>query len=517
MGIVTSASLVSACTLLSRVLGMVRDILCASLFGATAAWDAFAIAWRVPNLFRRLLGEGALSSAFIPTFAGERAKKGVDAAFSFFQTVLTLLTILLTAITVVGVALAAFLPGTLFGTGAGAEKAELTLSLLRILFPYVLLINVMALFMAILNTLDHFFAPAIAPALLNVFWIGGTLLAPVVADTPESQIKVLAVAILIGGGAQLAVQIPFLRARGVPLRPRLDLSHPALKRMLLLFIPMVLGVAPVQVNLLVDTAIAEAFVPGDGANSWLFYGNRLMQLPLALIGIALGIAIFPVFSRQAKEGEKGALGRTFSDALGISAFLALPAAAGLLALSGQLIALIFERGAFGLGDTRMTSDVLAMHALGLPAYCGLQVVTRLYYSLEEIRTPVRCGVLMVVLNLALNLLLVGPMGPAGLALATAASATVNLAILLLLVPRRLGVRGVRKVAKRAAAFLLLAAAMGAGVLGLSLLLQGAFPERTLPGKLAWAILPTVAGAAFYIGGAIVLRFPEARTLRRLRR
>ncbi|MHC4473089.1 MAG: murein biosynthesis integral membrane protein MurJ, partial [Planctomycetota bacterium] len=451
-----------------------------------------------------------------PTFSGERVSKGDGAAFSFFATVLTLLTILLTAITVIGVALAAFLPGTLFGVAAGAEKADLTLALLRILFPYVLLVNVMALFMAILNTLDHFFAPAIAPALLNVFWITGALLAPRVADSPESQVKVVAVAVLLGGAAQLAIQIPFLKARGVPLRPRLDLSHPALRRMLLLFLPMVLGLAPVQVNLLVDTAIAEAFVPGDGANSWLFYGSRLMHLPLALIGIALGVVVFPLFSRQAKEGNRDALGRTFAEALRTTAFLALPAAAGLLALAGPLVALIFERGEFGIGDTRVTGGVLAMYALGVPAYCGLQVVTRLYYSLEEVRTPVRVGVTMVLLNLALNLLLVGPMGPAGLALATALSATANLAILALLVRRTLGIRGMRIVLARSAPCLALAAVMGAAVFGLSTALRNALPDRTLVPKIAWVLVPTVAGLVLYVGAALLLRLPEARSLRRLR-
>ena len=186
MSLLRSASVVSACTLVSRVLGMVRDIACASLLGAGASWDAFVVAWRIPNLFRRLLGEGALSSAFIPVFSGERERGGMDAAFRFFGNILTLLTMALAALTVAGIAFALFVPPTWFGAGSAADKAALTLSLLGILFPYMLLVNVMALFMAVLNSLDHFFAPAIAPAVLNVFWIAGALAAPYLATGEAS-------------------------------------------------------------------------------------------------------------------------------------------------------------------------------------------------------------------------------------------------------------------------------------------------------------------------------------------
>ena len=228
MSLLRSASIVSASTLVSRVLGMVRDIACASLLGAGAAWDAFVVAWRIPNLFRRLLGEGALSSAFIPIFTGERETGGDSAAFSFFRSVLTLLTIILTVLTVLGVALALLLPGTLFGEGAEAEKAELTLSVLAIVFPYVLLVNVMALFMAILNSLDRFFAPAIAPAILNVFWIVGALVAPRISDDPDVQVRVVAAAIMAGGIVQLVIQIPVLLRCGVSLRPSTDFRKQSL-------------------------------------------------------------------------------------------------------------------------------------------------------------------------------------------------------------------------------------------------------------------------------------------------
>lgn len=514
MSIVRSATVVSVTTLLSRVLGMVRDIACASLLGAGAAWDAFVVAWRIPNLFRRLLGEGALSSAFIPVFSGERERGGPAAAFAFFQSVLTLLTVALALLAVLGLGAVLLLPGTLFGGGPAADKAELTLTLLEILFPYVILVNVMALFMAVLNSLDHFFAPALAPAVLNVFWIGGTVVARHAAPDEETRVRIVALSILVGGVVQLAMQIPFLRSRGVPLRPRFEPRNPGVRRMLVLMFPMVLGLAPVQVNLLLDTLIAEAFVPGDGANSYLFFGNRLMQFPLALIGIAMAVVVFPLFSRQAKEGRHEELSRSLSEALRITFFLALPAAAGLLALASPLIALIYEHGRFGTADTAATANVLAMYALGVPAYCGLQILTRLYYSLEDVRTPMRVGAAMVLVNLLLNLALVGPMEEAGLALATAISALLNLAALGWIAHRRLGIAGLPRVGLSFVRSLVLAGVMGAAVFALSAALRDALPARTLGHKALWALPPALLGLVVHFGLARALRLPEAKRLLR---
>jgi putative peptidoglycan lipid II flippase len=282
--------------------------------------------------------------------------------------------------------------------------------------------------------------------------------------------------------------------------------------MLLLMVPMVLGLAPVQVNLLLDALIAEAFVPGDGANSYLFYGNRLMQFPLAIVGIAMAIVVFPVFARQAKAGKREQLGATLSTALRQTFFLALPAAAGLLALAMPLIALIYERGAFAPGDTDRTALVLAMYSVGIPAYCGLQILTRLFYSLEQVATPVKVGVCMVAVNLALNLVLVFPLGESGLALATAITAALNFSVLAVIARRRLKVRGLRPVALSALRSLLMAAAMGLAVLGLSLLMRDRFPDRTLIPKLLWVLPATLLGAALYLGVARLLRLPELRSL-----
>ncbi len=515
MRFLRSATIVSASTLVSRVLGMVRDIASAALLGAGPVWDAFVIAWRVPNLFRRLLGEGALSSAFIPVFQGEKEQHGLTAALRLFSAVLGALSLILAVITLLGIAFAWLTPGTLFGEGADANKAQLTLDLLKILFPYMFLINVMALFMAVLNSQGHFFTPAIAPALLNVFWIAGVFLASRLASEPDDQILIIAGAILIGGAAQLLIQVPVLRAKGVPLRPRLDFGDPGLRRILVLMFPMILGLAPLQVNVLLDTLIAEILVPGDGANSYLFYGNRLMQFPLALVGIAMAVVVFPVFSAQAKAGRKDELGRTLSEALRTTFFLALPSAAGLLVLAGPLIALIYEHGLFRYApDTLATAQVLRMYALGVPAYCGLQVMTRLFYSLEEVKTPVRVGAIMVGVNLVLNVILVFPLRESGLALATSISAALNLTVLAVLAKRKLGIAGLGGVFRSFLTSLALAAAMGAAVFGLHLVLAGRYPDRELIPKLLWVFPPILLGMALYLGTAFLFRRPEIRSLRR---
>jgi putative peptidoglycan lipid II flippase len=516
--VLRSAGVVSAATFVSRILGLIRDMAFAALLGAGAVMDSFVVAFRIPNLFREIFGEGAMSSAFIPVFAGEEHEKGRQAAFRFFQSILTLLTMILAAITLLGVLAAIFIPPEVFGSRAPREKVELILTLTAMLFPYVLLVNVMALFMAVLNSLKCFFAPAIAPAVLNVFWIAGIAAAPALAATPEGQVKIVALSILAGGIAQLLLQWPSLRRRSVPLAPRLDFRSPPVKRMLVLMLPMVAGLAPVQINVFIDSIIAEACVVGDGANSWLNCANRLMQFPLALIGIALGIVVFPVFSRAAKAGDRTGLGKTLSESLGISTWLSMPAMAGLVALAMPLTALLFERGRFTSGDTAETAFVLSLYCLGLPFYCGLHILTRAFYSLEDAMTPMKVGAVMVLANLALNLTLVWPLGAAGLALATAITAGGNLLVLAVIARRRHRLRGLRPFLWGLLRSLALAAVMGGAVFGLSAVCLRAFPERTEVHKLLWVFPPLLAGAGLYLGLSFLFRVPEAReVLPRLRR
>jgi putative peptidoglycan lipid II flippase len=511
MDFLRSAGVVTLGTLTSRILGLVRDVVSAALVGTAWVWDAFIVAFTIPNLLRRMLGEGALSAAFIPVFAEEMEAGGRERAMRFFNVTLTLLVLVLVALLVLGFAATFLVP-----TGWFAEtdaKAALTLELLRIMLPYMVLVCVMALLMGVLNSLGHFFTPAVAPAVLNLCWIAGLLAAaPLLGDSPLDLVRALAVSVLVGGVLQLAVQIPAMRASGIPISPSLDVGNPAFRRMLTRLLPVVIGLAPVQLNIAADRFIAEFLIEGDGANSYLFYGMRLMQLPLALIGIAMGVAVFPAFSRLAAAGKRGELATEIGHALKLTLFLALPAGVGLAVLSKPLIALIYQHGQFDAVSTDATSQVLLFYAIGVFATCGLQVVTRAFYAAGDMSTPVKVAALVVVLNLGLNLALVGSMKWSGLALATSITAIVNLAILTVLARRRLKLLALRPVIRSALGSLVAALACGAaaGVVlaaGWSLL-----PGDGLLERLARVVVPIGAGGAAFVLTAHLLRLPELREM-----
>jgi putative peptidoglycan lipid II flippase len=509
MHVLRSAGVVTLGTLASRVLGLVRDVVSAALVGTAWVWDAFIVAFTIPNLLRRLLGEGALSAAFIPVFAQEMEDGGRDRAMRFFNVTLTALVLVLVALLVLALVATVLLPTDWFAETDA--KAALTVELLRIMLPYMVLVCVMALLMGVLNSLGHFFTPAVAPAVLNFCWIAGLLAAaPLIGDSPIDLVRALAVSVLVGGVLQLAVQIPALRARGVPVAPSLDLGNPAFRRMLARLVPVVIGLAPVQLNVAADRFIAEFLVEGDGANSYLFYGMRLMQLPVALIGIAIGVAVFPAFSRLAAAGKRDELADAIGHALKLTLFLALPAAVGLAVLAKPLIALIYQHGRFDAVSTTATAEVLLFYAVGVFATCGLQVVTRAFYAAGDMRTPVKVGAAVVVLNLGLNLALVWSMRWSGLALATSVTAIANLALLTLMARRKLRLLALRPVLRSALASLGAALACGAGAGGTLALVWAALPGEGLPERLVRVVVPVAAGGAAFVAAAHLLRMPELR-------
>ncbi|MHC4308252.1 MAG: murein biosynthesis integral membrane protein MurJ, partial [Planctomycetota bacterium] len=328
-----SAKTVSLCTLLSRVLGLVRDIICASFFGTSLAWDAFVVAFKIPNLFRRLFGEGALSAAFIPVFTEYLENKGRKDAWELVNVTGTLLFIILGSLVVLAEISFSIIP-TVFSLNS---KWSLVLNLLTITFPYVLFICMVALAMAVLNSLKHFLIPALAPVTLNICWIMGVLfLTPLCGHTLDSKIFGLAIAILIGGAIQLAMQLPVLKKEGIIFRPSLNFSHPGLKRILALMLPIIFGLAVVQINVLMDSFIAIAFArpPGGsesfsivgiaipypletGAASVLYYGDRLIQFPLGVFGIATATAVFPFFSTYAARKDWANFTNTLNQAIRI--------------------------------------------------------------------------------------------------------------------------------------------------------------------------------------------------------
>jgi len=419
---VRPARLIAACTLLSRVLGLARDMLMAAVLGAGPVMDAFVLAFTVPNLFRRLFGEGALSTAFIPVFAeydeqpGRDARRLLSVCFTWLATVLGALALALGLVCLV-VLLAAPSLGL-------PPKAQLFVALLEILLPYLPFICLSALLAGALQVRGHFLVPAMAPVVLNVFWIAGLVLLVRPLGTAG-----VAVAIVAGGLAQLAWHLAAVRRRGVAPRLDLDPHHEGLHRVKGLLGPVVLGLAAMQINVLLDRLIAEACVPGDGANAALYYGNRLMQLPLGVFGLAIATASFPAFARSAAREDIRGLVHALRRSLRWVLFISLPCTAITLALAGPIVQLLFGRGAFleraGGDAVSRTASVLGLYILGLGAYGAVHVLSRAFYALQDTRTPVRIAMAMTGLNLALNLALVWPMREAGLALATAVSATGN--------------------------------------------------------------------------------------------
>ncbi|MDP6925406.1 MAG: murein biosynthesis integral membrane protein MurJ [Candidatus Scalindua sp.] len=452
-----SAKTVSLCTLLSRILGLARDIICASFFGTSLAWDAFVVAFKIPNLFRRLFGEGALSAAFIPVFTEYLETKSKKDAWELVNVTGTLLFIILGSMVVLAEISFSIIP-TVFSLNS---KWELVLSLLLITSPYVMFICMVAFAMAVLNSLKHFLMPALAPVALNACWILGVLfLTPAFGDTLDTKIFGVAVVILIGGMIQLAIQVPVLRKEGITFWPSFNFLHPGLKRIITLMLPIIFGLAVVQINVLMDSFIAIAFAkPPDGAEhfsligikipypletgaaSVLYYGDRLIQFPLGVFGIAMATAVFPYFSTYAARKDWTNFTDTFNQAIRVILFIGIPASVGLILLRRPLVELFYERNAFTAESTYRTSTVILFYAIGVWAYSTSHVIIRAFYSIQDTKTPVKVGAGMVALNLILNLTLIWFLREGGLALATAISATIQIIILFVLLRKRLNITG----------------------------------------------------------------------------
>lgn len=433
-----AAGVVAAATLVSRIFGYVRDMVLASFFGAGMAADAFIAAFRIPNLLRRLFGEGSLSIAFVPVFTETMIRGDRQDAFRLAVSSLKLLLIGLSVVTVIGM-LAAPLVVHLVAPGFSAlpEKMALTVSLTRMMFPYVILIGLVALCMGILNVLGHFAAPAIAPVLLNLAMIGAVFTAARFSESETVRVLGLAGGVLLGGLLQLALQLPYLVRYGIRFWSRSGLWHPAMKKIGLLMLPTIFGAAVYQVNILVGTLLAS-LLP-EGSVSYLYYADRLVQFPLGIFAQAAATAVLPSLARQAASGDHSGLADTFGHAMGLVLFITIPAMVGLIVLREPLVALLFQRGAFDSQATRLTADALLYYALGLWAFSGVRIVVSTFYALQDTRTPVVTATISIGVNILFGLALMGPMKHCGLALATALASMVNLVLLVTALRWRLGV------------------------------------------------------------------------------
>jgi len=429
-----AAGVVGIFTFLSRILGLARDILIANFFGSGMSADAFFVAFRIPNLLRRLFAEGSLTVSFIPVFTEYLQNKSKQEAFLLARVVLTFLVCIVTAITILGIIFSPFIVRVIApGFGGMGEKYALTVLLTRIMFPYIFLVSLLALFMGILNSLKHFSAPAIAPIFLNLSMIVVLIFMVPYMKTPTIG---LALGVIVGGIIQMALQIPFLMNKGLSFVPKWNIRHPALKKIGMLMLPTIFGSAIYQINQLIGTLLASLL--REGSVSYLYYADRLVQFPLGVFAIAISTAVLPSLSREAAEGDIYRLKQTLSHALRLTMFITIPAMAGLIVLRQPIIALLFQRGAFTSFTTTMTAQALLYYSIGLWAFAGLRVFVSAFYSLQDTKTPVKVAVVAMIANIAFSLALMGPLKHGGLALALSLASTLQLFMLIFLLQKRLG-------------------------------------------------------------------------------
>ncbi|RJP86612.1 MAG: murein biosynthesis integral membrane protein MurJ [Desulfobacteraceae bacterium] len=434
-----AAGVVGLYTLLSRILGFIRDMVIAWFFGAGMLSDAFFVAFRLPNLFRRLFGEGSLTIAFIPVFSAHMAAHGKEEAFDLARSALRMLSMILVLIVIIGIIAA---PGIvrIIAPGFHGVQFSLTVTLTQVMFPYVFLICLVALCMGILNAMGHFAAPALAPVLLNLSIIISVLfLSP---HLPEPVLG-LAIGVLIGGVLQLGLQVPFMMQKGFYFWHPAKIYHPALKRIGSMMIPSVFGAAVYQISILIGTLLAS-FLP-EGSVSYLYYADRVVQFPLGVFAVSMSVAVLPSLSRQAADGNMADLKDTFAYAVKMIFFITAPASIGLMALRQPIVNLLFQRGAFDAASAAMTADALLCFSIGLCAFSAVRIVVSIFYALGDAQTPVKIAIISILANIIAGITLMGPLGHSGLALATSLSSFLNVGLLTLALRKKLGGFGGKKI------------------------------------------------------------------------
>ncbi|WP_456431104.1 murein biosynthesis integral membrane protein MurJ [Thermosulfuriphilus sp.] len=436
--IARSAGQVSLAVMASRILGLVREQVLAGLFGAGTAMDAYVVAYRIPNLLRDLFAEGALSSAFVSVFSAQDQKHGTQKTYQLANAVLGAMSLVVLIIVFAGIVFSEDLVRLMAPDfSAVPGKIALTTLLTRIMFPFLWLVSVAAIFMGILNTKGVFFVPSLSSAFFNAGSITvGVVLAIGLQHLGYPAIVGMAIGVLAGGGLQAAVQLRPLRRLGYRPRPVIDFKDPGVREVFRLMVPAVVGLSATQVNIFVNTYFAASC--GEGAVAWLNYAFRLMYLPIGLFGVAISLATLPVASRLAARGSLSELGKTFSQSVGLTLSLCLPAAVGLIVLGEPIVRIIFEHGRFSPNDTLMTATALSFYALGLLGYSGVKVVVPIFYALGRPRWPVVASFASVGLNIAFIVAFIEPLGFRAIALATALTISFNFLFLSAVLYRLIG-------------------------------------------------------------------------------
>jgi len=494
MGLYRAIATVGGWTMASRVLGFLRDAGMAAIMGSGPAAEAFVVAFRLPNLFRRLFAEGALSAAFVPLYAGLREKQGPEAADRFAADAIALLAIFMLWLSLLAMA---FMPAVVLVLAPGfADQAELfalTVSLSIITFPYLMFMALTAVLSGMLNSWDKFASAAAAPILLNAILLAGLFAAWLGwIEAPEYG---QAWAVFIAGVVQFVMVARSCHRLGI--LPRLGVPRltAEMKRFLLLMLPGVIGAGVVQINIVVGTQIASFLEAGTIA--WLYYADRLVQLPLGVIGVAVGVALLPTLARRIKAGDTVQALADQNRALEFALLFTLPATVALIAIPLPIVDVLFRRGAFDLADTMATADILAAYALGLPAYVLVKSLSPGFFAREDTATPVKVAGVAVVVNIALALALMGPLGAIGIALASSLAAWANVLLLAWILLRRGGLKPDARLKRRCAGILGASALMGAVLIGLVQVLPE-FASLPLAGRLGVLLGLVLGGALVFL-------------------
>jgi len=435
--LIKSTRVIGSATLASRILGFIRDVLIAKLFGTGMRAQAFVVAFRIPNLLRQIVGEGGTNSAVVPVLSRLKAQGQEEEFWQAANCLLNISIIVLCGLTLLGELFAPYIvrvvaPGFIHQP----TKLYLTIRLTRWLFPYILLIGLVAYAMAVLNSLKHFVLPALAPCMLNISLIVSAL---VFCPRFKEPVLGLALGVLIGGVLQLIIQVPLLFSKGLFKKRFSGFIHPRIKEMGRLFLPRILGIAVYQINLFVDIVFASLIlIVGEGAPAALSFASRIVQFPLALFGIALAQAALPTLSGLAASGDFEQLRKTASFSLRSVFTMMVPATMGIMVLAGPLVKIIFERGNFTAYSTGITSFALFFYCLGLTGNAGRIILANSFYSLKDTLTPGKIAGVALLINVILNFVLMWPLKLAGLALATAISVTINFILLLFAFRKRMG-------------------------------------------------------------------------------
>jgi putative peptidoglycan lipid II flippase len=501
--IARAAGVMSAATFISRILGFARDMIFALYFGATGTSDTFFAAFRIPNLLRELFAEGSMSAAFIPVLTEYRSKQGEEGARELVKITFSFIVIVVGIMCLLGIIFAPQIV-TLIAPGflKFPEKFSLTVLLTRIMFPFLLFVSLAALAMGALNTRKVFFIPALAPAMLNIALIVIIVFFASVARRP---IVVAAVGVLVGGFLQFVFQLPSFFRKGYRLGFRPYFRHPGLRRMAILLVPATLALAVNQINILVSNILAS-YLP-SGSITYLYYSMRLIQFPIGIFGVAMGMAVLPTLSEHAVRGDVEHLREDFSFALRTLFFISVPAMAALIALREPVVNLLFQRGSFDYAATKGTSEALFFYSFGIWSIVGNRVITSSFYAMQDTRTPVKIATVGMISNILLSLLLMGPLKHAGLALANALASWVNFSLLSYFLRKKLKRVDARKILR---SFIkILAASIVMGLSGWALL-HGALWQQSgnTIQKAAYFSGTALLCLVIYVGTSLLLRSEE---------